>query len=289
MTQQDNKNTTRSTLTLKLKPAAASADLKTLALKQPLVENRRINKSSSVQVTIKGRKKDSKEEGTNLNNSEVQARLRAISKSNEVTKSEDLDSTKILNKAIREKKKSEIKIETKVEEKPEILEETSQPIKEEVIISTKPSFQSEGFDVMSKIKQSIAVTNREKEARDKIVNERKKLEQEKLEKERIEKEKKLKNKKPAFGAARDFESDKEENKKGKPNFKEERTNHRKLTYIIDGDDDGSDASRRRKKHRLKQQQLEQQSKEYKKISREVILPELITVSDLADRMTEKNW
>ncbi len=99
---EDNKNTTRSTLTLKLKPAVA-VDQKTLALKQPVAENRKISKSSSVQVTIKGRKKDSKEELANLNKSEVEARFRAISSSNSL-ESEDIDSTTILSKALKEQK-----------------------------------------------------------------------------------------------------------------------------------------------------------------------------------------
>jgi len=290
MTDQDNKNTTRSTLTLKLKPSVA-VDPSTLTLKQPPVENRRINKSSSVQVTIKGRKKDAKEEAVSLNRSEVEARLRAISSSKDSNELEDLDSTKILNKAIKEQKKSEIKEEppVEIEEAPIEVIEIPEEVKVEPAKPQRPAFQSEGFDVMSKIKQSIAVTNREKEAREKIVNERKKQEQERLEKERIEKEKKLKQKKPFAPAARSFEAEQEEAKKGKPNFKEEqqRTNHRKLTYIIDGDgDDDSDAARRRRKHRAKHQVVEQ-PKEYKKVSREVNLPELIAISDLADRMSEK--
>jgi cysteinyl-tRNA synthetase len=117
MTDQDNKNTTRSTLTLKLKPSVA-VDPSTLTLKQPPVENRRINKSSSVQVTIKGRKKDAKEEAVSLNRSEVEARFRAISSSKDSNELEDLDSTKILNKAIKEQKQAEIK-----EEPPVVIEE----------------------------------------------------------------------------------------------------------------------------------------------------------------------
>lgn len=283
---EENKNTTRSTLTLKLKPAVV-ADSKTLALKQPIIESKRMNKSS-VQVTIKGRKKDVKEESSNFD-SEVAARFRVISNSKDTPESEELDSTKILNKALKEKKKSEAKEDLVIHK-----EEAVKNIEPEapVVAEPKPQrpvFQSEGFDVISKIKQSIAITNREKEERERIVNERKKQESEKLERERIEREKKLKQKKPALTNTRIFENDKEEVKKGKPNFKEEqRSNHRKLTYIIaggDGDDD-SDAARKRKKHKSKQYVAEQ-PKEYKKISREVALPELIIVSDLADRMSEK--
>lgn len=284
---EDNKSTTRSTLTLKLKPAAG-ADSKTLTLKQPVVENRRISKSSSVQVTIKGRKKDSREESSNLN-SEVEARFRAISNSKDSGGLEELDSNKILSQALKEKRKTEISEEIS-EETPVVIEtpvvEESPKIEPKV---QKNSFQSDGFDVMNKIKQSIAITNREKEEREKIVSERKKQEQDKLEKERAEKEKKLKQKKPtsiASSASRDFNSDKDDSKKNKPHFKEEqRTHNRKLTYIIDGDDD-SEFSHKRKKSKSKQHIIEPQ-KEYKRISREVMLPELIVISDLADRMSEK--
>lgn len=277
---EDKKNT-RSTLTLKLKPAVV-AEQKALTLKQPPVENRRISKTSSVQVTIKGRKKDAREEAADLNASEVEARFRAISSSKDSSELENFDSTQILNKALKKAKIAEEEAaKTIKEEEPKVAEIEVEKSEQKI---QKPTFQSNDFDVMGKIKQSLAVSNREKEQREKILSERKKQEQEKLEKERVEKEKKLKQKKPTFSDNRDFEISKED-KKGKPNFREEQR-HRKLTYIIDGDEDDSDAARKRKKHRAKLQQAEQQ-KDYKKISREVILPELIVISDLADRMSEK--
>ncbi len=288
MTSPDTTNTTRSTLTLKLKPAATE---QTLTIKQPVVESKRINKSS-VQVTIKGRKKEVKDESQNLNKNEVEARFRAVSNSKD-SGSEDVDSTKILSKALKDKKQKQDSEELQAqaqqqeEEITETLEQTA-PIKPQTR-SQNSTLQSDNFDVMNKIKQSIAITNREKEEREKIVSDRKKVEAEKLEKERIEREKRAKPKKVTTTfVTKDF--DKEDSlKKGKPNYREERTSHKKLTYIIDGGDseDYSDISRKRRKQKLRQQQLEQQSKDYKKISREVILPELITVSDLADRMAEK--
>ena len=295
---QDNKNTGRSTLTLKLKPASSD---QTITIKQPIVENKRINKSS-FQVTIKGRKKEAKDEVQGLNKNEVEARFRAVSNSRD-SESQDLDSGKILSKAIKEKRKEQALEEEQAaavqtptqEEETKITEvvEKTEPLK----IASRPqnsTLQSDNFDVMNKIKQSIAVTNREKEEREKIVSDRKKAESEKLEKERIEREKRLKQKKTTTTfttPTRDF--DKEDSaKKGKPNYKEERSggyHNKKLTYIIDGADneDYSDISRKRRKQKLRQQQLEQQSKDYKKIIREVTLPELISISDLADRMTEK--
>ncbi len=292
---EDNKSTTRSTLTLKLKPADRT-DSKTLTLKQPIVESRRINKSSSVQVTIKGRKKDTKEESSNIN-SEVEARFRAISSSAASTSLEELDSNKILTQALKENKKSEV-VEKEPEEEilpvvesPEIIEVVpAQEIQNETplveVKAPKPSFNSDEFDVMNKIKQSIAITNREKEAREKIISEKKKQEQEKLEKEHAEKEKKLKQKKTGPVNNRDYGSEKEDSKKSKPSFKEGHRGHnRRFTYIIDGDDD-SDSSQKRKRSKSRMQVVEP-DKEYKKISREVLLPELIVISDLADRMSEK--
>ncbi|MDX2083505.1 MAG: translation initiation factor IF-2 [Rickettsiales bacterium] len=298
MTKENNKNTTRSTLTLKLKAPLAS-EPKTLALKKPDIDNKKISKSAAVQVTIKGRKKDSKEEPKNLDQSEVAARFRAVSNSKNSLENDEINSVKILSKTLKEQKQAEIaaadeeaKIKS-VTEKPSLAENQKIDIVEEKATNKNTNLSSkltsDNFDVINKIKQSIAITNREKEEREKIVSARKKLEQEKLEKERLEKEKKLKQKKPEFNSSKSFDSDKEEVKKGKPNFREERINQRKLTYIIDGggDEDGSDISRKRKRHKIKQlQQLEQQ-KEYKKIAREVILPELIAISDLADRMSEK--
>ena len=99
---QDNKNTGRSTLTLKLKPASS---VQTITIKQPIVENKRINKSS-FQVTIKGRKKEAKDEVQGLNKNEVEARFRAVSNSRD-SESQDLDSGKILSKAIKEKRKEQ--------------------------------------------------------------------------------------------------------------------------------------------------------------------------------------
>ena len=73
----DTKDTsTRSKLTLKLK-LPSSSDPKSLALKN--AENKRIS-NSLVQVTIKGRKKDSSatQSAQNLNNNEFEARKKAL-------------------------------------------------------------------------------------------------------------------------------------------------------------------------------------------------------------------
>ena len=112
---------------------------------------------------------------------------------------------------------------------------------------------------------------------------KKKQEQERLAKEADEREKR-KPKKPGTNFSKTF-AEEEAARKAKPQFKQERINTRKLTYIIDSDFDGSDGGRRRKKSKSRQE--EQAPKEYKKLSREVSFPELITVAELADRMSEK--
>lgn len=107
---------------------------------------------------------------------------------------------------------------------------------------------------------------------------------------KIEKEKKLKQKKFTSNPSSNtpsFEKEDSFAKKSKPSFRDDRSSSKKFTYIVDEDDSYSDNfSRKRKRQKLKQQ-LEQSQKEYKKVAREVMLPELITVSELSDRMSEK--
>jgi translation initiation factor IF-2 len=287
---KENNNTTRSTLTLKLKLPTAVADPKPLVTKT--IENKRSG-GSSVQVTIKGRKKESKisdDASSALNRSEVEARMQAISRSSSDETEESPKKQKTVNKIIKEKiKESKIEEEKKVEEV--IVEE--EPVKEEevkpkeIIEEPKPITSDkplDAFDIRSKIKQSIAVTNRQKEEREKILEERRLQEQERLNKEKVEREKRKPVKKSGVSA---FEEE-ENARKLKQNIKQKdnRVNTRKLTtYIIDDEDDGS--FRRKKSKQRAQEKREAAQKEYKKISREVLLPELITVAELADRMTEK--
>lgn len=287
-------NTTRSKLTLKLKPTVVASAPKA-------AENSDSKKvgNSSVQVTIKGRKKDAVknyEDSTNLNKSEIEARFKAISSSKNSTSKDNIKDHEILHKISREKHKEEVAVIVKEEAKEEIVitkeveevkVEPLEIIEEKPPIVKKPEYVADNFDVRNKIRQSLEISNRQKEEREKIVNERKKVEQEKLDREKAEKDKKLKTKKHTTAFSEEVEKEDSASKKGKPNYKEGKTNTRKLTYIIDGDDDSDGFSYKRKKHKVKQEVLEQQQKEYKKIAREVALPELITVSELADRMSEK--
>ncbi len=312
MTDSNNKNTTRQKLTLKL-PNQGSKQV-VPAIK--VAENKKIS-SSSVQVTIKGRKREvrSDENKSGLNKNELVARMKAASQSvedvNEIKAHEILSK---ITKAARVAKDTINEVELQKEEvaKEEIvqvfevkkneeeeIEIKAEAIEEKVVESVivketskkeeaDSAYNTDNFDVRNKIRQSIEITNRQKEEREKLIEQRKKEELEKLEKE---KKKKQFSPSPVKFGQKNFTSD-EGQKKPKPNFKEDgRVNTRRLTYIIDGanpeeiaDSDFSGGFRR-KKNKFKQSVEE--VKEYKKLSREVSLPELITVSELADRMSEK--
>ena len=147
----------------------------------------------------------------------------------------------------------------------------------------KTPFKVDPFDVRSKIRQSIETSNKEKLEKEKSLQEKKNAEekqkQEQVQRSNVEKE----LKKPKT-RAENIIADEEEKKKNKFSNKTEKVNTRKLTYFIDNDDeDGSF----RKKKRKSRHEANNNDKEYKRISREVILPELIRVADLADRMSEK--
>jgi translation initiation factor IF-2 len=293
MTDKDNQNTFRSKLTLKLNPVS-SFGVQTLTLKN--VENKKIS-NSLVQVTIKGRKKEVKKDDTKPVIDKKELEARAYNFYDSKTQDNEIKTHEILSKITKEKRKidEEKLAASKVEIEPE---KKSENIEEEVkkTISTdseqnlaQAESKMDGFDVRSKIKQSIETNNREKEERERIVSERKKQESDRLEKERLETEKnKLKKSSTPFFKTQNKLSDNEETtRKGKSALKEDRINTKKLTYIINSGKDSDDVEfgRRRKKARFKVQ--EDQNKEYKKISREVALPELILVSELADRMSEK--
>ena len=280
----DNKNTdtTRSKLTLKLKSAAGSSDPKLMALKS--AESKRIS-NSIVQVTIKGRKKDSSLNQTqnlgikNLNENEFKARKTALQ--NISDKEFEVDKFDVLSKI-----KKTAEIDTTIETTEELISQnTSDIIQEPSINNTNQSqlYQIDDFDVRGKIKQSITDQNRAKEERDKMLEERKKAEQAKIDLEKDKKKLTKKTKTPKFTDEEEIE-----NKKNKVLAeKKEKFNPRRLlqTFIVGSDDD--EKSGYYKKLRNKNKPVAQTNKEYKKIINEVILPELITVADLADRMAEK--
>jgi len=277
---KDNSSVSRSKLTLKLSPKLSDG-VQNNASSTLKVENKKIGQSS-VQVTIKGRKAAAGEKSPpqGLSKNEFDARIKAASEAKQDDKQEvdvlDKISKEIGKKEkIKEKKEEEVQIVEKeiMEEAPEIKVEEKEKIIEAPVKASSPIAADE-FDVRSKIQQSLEISNRQKAEREKMLEERRKLEQERLEKER---EARAKTKKFT----------EEDTSRKKPSFKESKVNTRKLTYIIDDENSDSDGGFYRKKRRSKDVRVVQEAKEYKKIIREVLLPELITVADLADRMAEK--
>lgn len=272
------------TLKLKLPTAATSAEPKVVPAKNS--ENKRIS-NSLVQVTIKGRKKESapapetKSNTKTLSKNEFEARKRALKNvENEQELEDEID---VLAKI----KQSEIiqsepaPNEEQVEEKIEVKEVA--PKKEEVE-KQDDLYQVDNFDVRSKIKQSIETQNQERAQREKMLEEKRKLEQEKLEQE---KEKKKFKKHGKVGKSID-EEEAESKKVKSVDIKKEKFNSRRLlqTFIVDDEGNSADDGGYRKGRKKFRPQVQPQ-KDYKKIVNEVVLPELISVSDLAERMAEK--
>lgn len=296
MTDKNNNNPTRSKLTLKLSPSVinnANATTNTSNDKKS---------SNSVQVTIKGRKTPQNQKNStnsyskDLNKNELEARMKAISKDSSKFSEADIKTHEILSKINKENRQHETNTQEQqvtIEEIEKIDEEVTQ--KEEISIIEEPKIISsmnisneklDGFDVRNKIKQSLQIANKQKEEREKLLEEKRKKEKEQIEKDRVENEKK-KFKKPVYQNSQTKVFQEEETRK-KPNIKDakdQKFNSRKLTYIISSEDADDDFGfSRRKKHKI---HIKEEPKEYKKISREVNLPELITVSELAERMSEK--
>jgi len=292
MTEKNNNNPTRSKLTLKLSSSVIN--------NSTITPNNSSDKksSNSVQVTIKGRK-TSQKDSTNssskdLNRNELEARMKAISKDSTKLSENDIKTHEILSKINKENRQNEIQTQEKLDDsreqvvKNEKVENIETEIVEEKKVNSSMNVSDtklDGFDVRNKIKLSLQIANKQKEDREKLLEEKRKKEQ--VEKERIENEKK-KFKKPQNQSSQQKTFQDEEARK-KPSIKdfnkEQKFNSRKLTYIISSEDADDDFGfSRRKKHK---NQVKEEPKEYKKISREVNLPELITVSELAERMSEK--
>lgn len=313
---ENKTNETRSKLTLKLPSSPAKTGVASVA--KPAIVEKKVGKSS-IQVTIKGRKKEARLDDSNaagLNQNEIAQRMKILSQASD-NQDEEVKAHDILGKVQKEAKEKARKLEVEKEEK---LKEVKQKEKEKVEVVEKPksvsksevpekakvvlekrqvapvagegegeqkslapkeNYNPDEFDVRNKIKQSVEIANRQKEEREKVVSEkRKKIEAETLEKERLEKEK-LKNKRPAH---KEFGEDEIKRK----SYKDEKVNSRRLTYTIGGEESEDDAGgfKRRKKSKYRQQEVVEQ-KEYKKVNREVLIPDLITVSELAERMAEK--
>ncbi len=286
MDKEKTETNVRSKLTLKLKLPTTS-DPKSVTSTS---ENKRIS-NSLVQVTIKGRKKESAaiSEGQSgsrkLSSNEFEARKMAVNNMANQTdyKADEFDvlskikrTEKPISEAITDEFKEEIQLETKTE----IKETKTEKLPENYSPKSEP--YPDEIDVRSKIKQSIADQNLLKIEREKMLEERKKVEQVKI---ATENEKKKFKKPTKFSKTADEEE--AENKKSKlAEAKKEKFNPRRLlqTFIVDDDDKGGYRKKSKGKGRHSQPEID---KEYKKIINEVILPELILVSDLAERMAEK--
>lgn len=292
--EKDNEQN-RGKLTLKLKLPTAAADPKTLALKS--AENKRIS-NSMVQVAVKGRRSThspnqttSQNQNTSFNSKELshrefESRKLALNNSSKGFQDGFDVMSKIRDKNLQELKEKEQR-QAQIQEKELAANPVQEPVQEviqeapkEVIKhEVKEAYKVDTFDIRNKIKQSVDIDNSMKQARQKVLDERKASEIEKVkEQEQIEKEKRAKYKKPTT-----FQEEEELNKKNKPILKEKRASSRRLlqTFIVDGDGDSYS------RHRKKQKTREEDPKEYQKINKEVIIPELITVADLASRMSEK--
>ena len=328
MTDNNKNNNTRLRLTLKT------------GTQNTPITNKNIANKSSVQVTIKGRKKESTHTTQN-SDKEITARFIAVAKSeqdsfltetqyktHEILKQNlktqptktELEKTTIEPQQNIQPKKISIKPAEFWQEnhntKPEKTQE-NQSIKQEIvkpiISSTQPAtkeaeektnptpqnqknsinnfyqnnlddFQIDAFDVRNKIKQSLQQSNQEKEDRQKIIEQKKQKEQAVLtaEKAELSKKKIKKTIEIPVKASENNETIK------KNNLKNEKFNQRKLTYFVSNknDDDEDRGGFRRKKFKPKKTD-NSFDKEQKKFVREVILPDLITLSDLSARMSEK--
>jgi translation initiation factor IF-2 len=267
----------RSKLTLKLKsPVEKSMALSQLEKKKTV--------SSGVQVTIKGRKKEPLEQDSSnvLSKNEFDARVKALQfKSDD--KTPEFDVLKKIRKTREDFAGATENKEVNNEVSKEIIVGESEKkkiyvVKNDVelppiqVAEIKRNFISsaeiDSFDVHNKIRQSLETSNREKQEKEKILEEKKKQ-------EAAVSAANLKKKKKPYKPVQEEDSNKKPDYK-KPDFK------KKFTYIISGDDDERFGFYKKKKRR---EGLSQ--KEYKKIAREVEFAELITVSDLADKMSEK--
>ena len=325
MSDQQNNQNNRSKLTLKLKPVsvATSAPTREFVLKN--TSNRRAG-SAAVQVTIKGRKKTAEKaaEPTSilgLTKSEIEDRLASSVKATVSDEAPIVDAADVLRKITKktraEKAKEESakeqvlsqEVEVKVEQKPEVKAEVAAKTVEKEsaadivkkaartidiadFITPSSDYSVDEFDVRNKIKKSVEKVNAEKEAREKVLSEKRKAEeQQKLEKEKLEREKKGKEKSKKPGDSRFADATEDSSVKKVQKTSEQKFNKAAFVKQIvsqgedeDNSDDGKSFFRRRK---FKQKAVSEQAKDYKKISREVLLPDLISVSDLAERMSEK--
>ena len=218
------------------------------------------------------------ESGKTLSQKEIEYRQQALKNYGDNNPISSNLTSDVLNK-IRDTKKSEIAIqevknkkkeEIKIEEKPKEIKKPK--VKFEAI---EDDFTINNFDINKKIQDSLKIDQERAEEERKI--------QEKLKQEREEQQAKYKNKK------KDFSNNEERESNNKKQSKKSNRRSQKQIFII-GDDDEQVKYKKKKNTKGKkgqQNDTTNEPQEYKKISREVILPEMILISDLAERMSEK--
>lgn len=296
MTDNDN-NQKRSKLTLKLSTSPKSVPTSSQSnISTKISLDKKTSNSSSVQVTIKGRKTSQTKASSvsDLNKNELEARLKAISKTSSKAGDKDIKTHEILSKITKENRQNELKTNSSSDEQRS--EKTSPKTSNENEINNSEAnlppklvdIKLDDFDVRNKIKQSLQIANQQKEEREKILVERKKKELEQtIEREKIESEKKKIKKAPQIGARSFAEEENAKKSNVKEEAKNQKFNSRRLTYIINSDDSDDDYAHSHRRKKSKHQIQKEEPKEYKKVMREVILPDLITVAELAERMSEK--
>jgi translation initiation factor IF-2 len=218
------------------------------------------------------------ESGKTLSQKEIEYRQQALKNYGDNNPISSNLTSDVLNK-IRDTKKSEIAIqevknkkkeEIKIEEKPKEIKKPK--VKFEAI---EDDFTINNFDINKKIQDSLKIDQERAEEERKI--------QEKLKQEREEQQVKNKNKK------KDFSNNEEKESNNKKQSKKSNRRSQRQIFII-GDDDEQVKYKKKKNTKGKkgqQNDTTNEPQEYKKISREVILPEMILISDLAERMSEK--
>ena len=279
---EENNDKNRSKLTLKLSDTARS---KTLTLNKKTQSSSSIYSKKGIQVTIKGRKKE-ETNNTNLENENLKARFKSITKYDD--NSLNYKNYDISQATKAQENENDIK---DLDNKKNLSANTD--ISNDIKTSpaeVESDYIVDNFDIRNKIKESLEVSKKEDELRNKEFEQRKiRLKEEEQEKKQRENELKSfkKNKKDKHFNKNDFENDKSNNLSKKDLInRSDKINNRKLTYIIDKDYDLEETRFRKKKKTKNINNIEDEAN-YKKIIRDVNLPELITVSDLAERMSEK--
>lgn len=271
MTNIEKENKFKGKLTLDL--SKTSKNISKIDISQ--IDNFKIKKNVNKKSQIVTKDRDiSQPDKSNktLNNREIEYRQNALRDYNKSQNNINVVNNKDILAKINDSQKSSQIVEKKTaEEKPvEIKKEEKTETKSTRTIEFKEiesDFQVKRFDINKKIQESIQVDIKKAEEDKKI-----------LEQQKQEKEKELsKAKKPK----KSFYND-EESSNNKKTFKKNKRS-KKQVFIVD---DESENVRYKKKKKSKITS-EEQPKDYKKIVKEVILPEMILVSDLADRMSEK--